>query len=51
MMYIYYGVSALGPQYQKYLWWKKYMTKMQIVSDSYLKLCLDISNANDCETV
>jgi len=30
VMYFYYGVSALGPQYRKYLWWKKYLTKMQI---------------------
>jgi len=30
-MYIYYALSALGPRYQKYLWWKKYMTTMQIV--------------------
>lgn len=30
-MYFYYGLSACGPQYQKYLWWKKYMTKMQMV--------------------
>ena len=32
VMYTYYGMAALGPQYQKYLWWKKYMTSMQIVS-------------------
>ncbi|XP_041358337.1 elongation of very long chain fatty acids protein 7-like [Gigantopelta aegis] len=31
MMYTYYGLAALGPEYQKYLWWKKYMTKMQII--------------------
>ncbi|CAC5408130.1 ELOVL7 [Mytilus coruscus] len=30
VMYTYYGLAALGPQYQKYLWWKKYMTSMQI---------------------
>ncbi|CAL4130625.1 unnamed protein product [Meganyctiphanes norvegica] len=30
VMYTYYGVSAMGPQYRKYLWWKKYLTKMQI---------------------
>jgi len=29
-MYAYYGISAMGPQYQKYLWWKKYMTELQI---------------------
>lgn len=31
LMYIYYGLAGLGPQYQKYLWWKKYMTKMQML--------------------
>jgi hypothetical protein len=28
-------VAALGPQYQKYIWWKKYLTAFQMVgSDS-----------------
>lgn len=31
MMYIYYGLSACGPKYQKYIWWKIYMTKMQMI--------------------
>lgn len=31
IMYTYYGLSACGPQYKKYLWWKKYMTKMQMI--------------------
>ena len=30
-MYTYYGLAALGPAWQKYLWWKKYMTTFQIV--------------------
>ncbi|XP_069820710.1 very long chain fatty acid elongase 7 [Dendropsophus ebraccatus] len=30
IMYAYYGLSALGPAYQKYLWWKKYMTTIQL---------------------
>lgn len=34
LMYGYYLVSAMGPQYQKYLWWKKYLTLAQIVSKS-----------------
>jgi len=38
MMYIYYGMSAMGPQYQKYLWWKKYMTSMQITQ--FLLVCV-----------
>jgi hypothetical protein len=31
VMYSYYLLAALGPQWQKYLWWKKYITTMQLV--------------------
>lgn len=31
VMYTYYLIAALGPKYQKYLWWKKYMTWIQLV--------------------
>lgn len=31
IMYFYYMVAAMGPQYQKYLWWKKYMTTIQLI--------------------
>jgi hypothetical protein len=30
VMYSYYALSALGPNVQKYLWWKKYITIMQL---------------------
>lgn len=30
-MYAYYGLSALGPHMQPYLWWKKYITQLQII--------------------
>ncbi|KAF0985695.1 hypothetical protein HZS_1155, partial [Henneguya salminicola] len=30
-MYSYYLLSGLGPSIQKYLWWKKYITQMQLV--------------------
>ena len=30
LMYTYYGLAALGEKYQKFLWWKKYMTTMQM---------------------
>lgn len=29
-MYFYYMMSAMGPEYSKFLWWKKYMTELQI---------------------
>nr|XP_042909565.1 elongation of very long chain fatty acids protein AAEL008004 [Parasteatoda tepidariorum] len=34
-MYLYYGLAAFGPSLQKYLWWKKYLTKLQMVSCSF----------------
>ncbi|XP_017777182.1 PREDICTED: elongation of very long chain fatty acids protein AAEL008004-like [Nicrophorus vespilloides] len=30
IMYFYYMVSAMGPDYQKYLWWKKHLTTIQL---------------------
>ncbi|XP_039984360.1 elongation of very long chain fatty acids protein 1b [Xiphias gladius] len=30
IMYFYYGLSAAGPRFQKFLWWKKYMTAIQL---------------------
>ncbi|KAL1465614.1 hypothetical protein WDU94_005169 [Cyamophila willieti] len=31
VMYSYYFLAALGPQVQKHLWWKKYITRLQLV--------------------
>ncbi|XP_038655240.1 elongation of very long chain fatty acids protein 4a isoform X6 [Scyliorhinus canicula] len=31
VMYLYYGLAACGPQFQKYLWWKRYLTILQLV--------------------
>ncbi|CAB0013575.1 unnamed protein product [Nesidiocoris tenuis] len=30
VMYSYYLLAALGPSIQRYLWWKKYITKLQL---------------------
>lgn len=30
VMYSYYGLSTLGPRVQPYLWWKKYITQLQL---------------------
>jgi hypothetical protein len=37
LMYTYYGLSALGPHIAKYLWWKKYLTILQLVSSMTLQ--------------
>jgi len=48
LLYSYYLLSSLGPEVTKYLWWKKYLTTLQImqffvyifyISYSYLKGC------------
>ncbi|CAN7945494.1 unnamed protein product [Ixodes hexagonus] len=31
VMYTYYCVAALGPAFQKYIWWKRYLTQLQLV--------------------
>ncbi|KAL3279453.1 hypothetical protein HHI36_016964 [Cryptolaemus montrouzieri] len=31
LMYSYYGLSALGPNISRYLWWKKYLTILQMI--------------------
>lgn len=31
IMYFYYMVAAMGSEYQKYLWWKKYLTSFQMI--------------------
>uniref|UniRef100_V5H490 Elongation of very long chain fatty acids protein n=1 Tax=Ixodes ricinus TaxID=34613 RepID=V5H490_IXORI len=39
--YTYYFLAALGPAYKEYLWWKKYLTMLQIAQFSLLILhCL-----------
>lgn len=30
-MYTYYMMAAIGPEMQKYLWWKKYLTTFQMI--------------------
>ncbi len=31
VMYFYYMVAAMGPKYHRFLWWKKYLTTLQMV--------------------
>ncbi|XP_073967612.1 very long chain fatty acid elongase 4-like [Choristoneura fumiferana] len=31
LMYTYYGLSVFGPSVSKYLWWKKYLTILQLI--------------------
>ncbi|XP_022333795.2 very long chain fatty acid elongase AAEL008004-like [Crassostrea virginica] len=38
IMYTYYLLAAFGPSMQKYLWWKKYMTKLQLMQFAWFIL-------------
>ncbi|KAH1009744.1 elongation of very long chain fatty acids protein 7 [Dendroctonus ponderosae] len=49
VMYFYYFLSALGPRYQKYLWWKKYMTWMQLTQFGIMLLYLAFIVVMDCK--
>ena len=45
VMYVYYGLAAVGPSMQKYLWWKKHMTTLQLVS-CFFTLLVAVSHIN-----
>ncbi|KAL7292507.1 hypothetical protein TKK_0014082 [Trichogramma kaykai] len=36
LMYAYYMLSAFGPEMQKYLWWKRHLTSLQLVQFSII---------------
>nr|CAD7410955.1 unnamed protein product [Timema cristinae] len=42
IMYSYYLFAGLGPRFQKYLWWKKHLTTMQMVRFQYSLLGVDL---------
>ncbi|CAN8027213.1 unnamed protein product [Ixodes persulcatus] len=48
VMYGYYFLSALGPSIQKYLWWKRYLTRLQIFQLAFLTLHGSIPLVYDC---
>lgn len=48
IMYSYYLLSALGPQMKKFLWWKKYLTGLQLVQFCTMILVLGVTSILDC---
>lgn len=49
VMYSYYALSTLGPKVKPYLWWKKYLTKMQIIQLALLSLhCIYLGANPSC---
>uniref|UniRef100_A0A2L2YJF1 Elongation of very long chain fatty acids protein n=1 Tax=Parasteatoda tepidariorum TaxID=114398 RepID=A0A2L2YJF1_PARTP len=50
VMYTYYGIAAMGPEYQKYVWWKKYLTTFQITQFFLMTFYLLIMSSIGCIT-
>lgn len=48
-MYAYYMIAAMGPEYQKYLWWKKYMTWIQLTQFCIMLTYLVFIIMMDCK--
>ncbi|XP_067205603.1 very long chain fatty acid elongase AAEL008004-like [Linepithema humile] len=48
IMYSYYFIAALGSKYKKYIWWKKYMTYIQLTHFGMLCFYLIATLALDC---
>ncbi|XP_076075654.1 very long chain fatty acid elongase 7-like [Mytilus galloprovincialis] len=49
LMYGYYGLSALGPHVQKYLWWKKYITKLQLAQFFLVIIHTSLNIVTECD--
>jgi elongation of very long chain fatty acids protein 7 len=49
IMYSYYFLSAWGPHLQKYLWWKKYLTSLQILQFLSVTVHSLLSLLTDCD--
>lgn len=50
IMYTYYGIAALGPKYQKYIWWKKYVTSLQIFQFIFMTVFFSAAYYMGCTT-
>ncbi|XP_063704320.1 very long chain fatty acid elongase 7-like [Culicoides brevitarsis] len=50
LMYFYYLIAAMGPQYRKYLWWKRYITKIQLIQFFAVVLYMTIMICFSCKT-
>ncbi|XP_020287680.1 elongation of very long chain fatty acids protein AAEL008004-like [Pseudomyrmex gracilis] len=48
VMYSYYLIAALGSKYRKYLWWKKYMTWIQLIQFGIMLCYLLFTLVIDC---
>ncbi|XP_028398582.1 elongation of very long chain fatty acids protein 4-like [Dendronephthya gigantea] len=50
VMYFYYLLSALGPRFKKYLWWKRYLTSLQLLQFSMVFVYVtNAMTVKDCD--
>ncbi|KAK3606191.1 hypothetical protein CHS0354_010837 [Potamilus streckersoni] len=49
IMYTYYGLAAFGPHMQKYLWWKRYLTRMQLTQFFAFLVHTSINLVTECD--
>ncbi|KAI7809317.1 hypothetical protein IRJ41_005034 [Triplophysa rosa] len=49
VMYMYYGLAALGPQMQKYLSWKRYLTCLQLLQFFIVTIHSAVNLIADCD--
>uniref|UniRef100_A0A336LMV5 Elongation of very long chain fatty acids protein n=1 Tax=Culicoides sonorensis TaxID=179676 RepID=A0A336LMV5_CULSO len=49
VMYLYYTIAAMGPKYRKYLWWKRYITWMQMTQFLIILCYNSIGLYRSCE--
>ncbi|GFT41548.1 elongation of very long chain fatty acids protein 7 [Nephila pilipes] len=49
IMYFYYGLAACGPSIRKYLWWKKYLTLIQILQIVFIVTYMGVGFLTGCE--
>ncbi|GFQ89001.1 elongation of very long chain fatty acids protein 7 [Trichonephila clavata] len=50
IMYFYYGLAAFGKRMQKYLWWKRYLTVLQILQFVIILSYMAFSFLTGCES-
>lgn len=49
IMYTYYFLSAFGPEVQKYLWWKRYLTQLQLIQFCMIIIHLVVGMSTTCD--
>ncbi|KAK4293621.1 hypothetical protein Pmani_033692 [Petrolisthes manimaculis] len=48
-MYLYYLLAAMGPKVRPYLWWKKYLTKLQMAQFITMMVHASVSVVSGCQ--